>query len=40
MGDASNKIFEIANMKDIRIDSAHHQGVRVIGVYCTKEQIE
>ncbi len=38
--DASKKIFDIANMKGIRIDSTHHQGVRVIGVYCTKEQIE
>ena len=39
-GESNNKIFDIANQKNIVIMSTHHQGVRVIGVYCTKKQIE
>lgn len=39
-GAENQHIFEEANNMGIVIGQNHHQGVRVIGIHCTKKQLD
>lgn len=39
-GPETQRIFEEANNMGIVIGHNHHQGVRVMGVHCTKKQLD